>query len=274
VGIPLGPLSFLAMAQTALITGASIGIGMELARLCAGDGHVVILVARGVERLNAVAAECKKRGAADAHVIPTDLAVPNASVALAEELSRRKLDVDILINNAGFGVHGYFWKADAQRNLDLLQVNITALTQLTRLMLPGMIERQRGRIMNLASVAGWVPGPLMATYFASKAYVMSFSLALSDECRGTGVTATCVCPGATATEFFTRARIASAPLATGPMMSAASVARIGYRAMNRGRALVVTGASNTLVAQATRLLPKMLAARVAGKRNRLRETEK
>jgi len=258
------------MAQTALITGASIGIGMELARLCADDGHVVILVARDVERLNAVAAECKQRGAPEAHVIPTDLAIPNAAVSLMDELVRRKIDVDILINNAGFGVHGCFWQADAQLNLNLLQVNITALTQLTRLLLPAMIERKRGRIMNVASVAGWIPGPLMATYFASKAYVISFSLALSDECRGTGVTATTVCPGATATEFFKRARIGTAPLATGPMMSAESVARIGYRAMLRGRPMVVTGWGNKFVAQATRLIPKMLAARVAGKRNRLR----
>jgi len=256
--------------QTALITGASVGIGRELCKLLAGDGHRLILVARDVARLNEVAAECKQRGAADAIVLPADLSQSGSCKSIVDQLSKEKIDVDILINNAGFGVHGKFWTSDLQQHLNLLQVNITSLTELTGLLLPGMIRRKQGKIMNVASVAGFVPGPLMSTYFASKAYVNSFSLALSDECRGTGVTVTAVCPGATATEFFQRAKIGNAALATGSMMSAEGVARIGYHGMLRGKPLVVTGLSNKIAAAATRLVPLKLLTRIVGSRNRSR----
>jgi short-subunit dehydrogenase len=261
------------ISQTALITGASVGIGRELCKLLAADGHRLILVSRDVAKLNDVAAECKQGGAADAIVIPADLSKGDSCGGIGDELAKQEIDVDILINNAGFGVHGEFWAEPIQQQLDLIQVNITSLTHLTGLLLPGMIQRKRGKIMNVASVAAFVPGPLMATYFASKAFVLSFSLALSNECHGKGVSVTAVCPGATATEFFQRAKIGIAPLATGPMMSAEAVARIGYRAMLRGKPLVVTGLGNKIVAQATRLAPKMLLAKAAGSRNRRREAK-
>jgi short-subunit dehydrogenase len=254
--------------QTALVTGASVGIGQELARLLAADGHALVLVARDAERLNRLADELRKSGSPHVRVLPTDLSKPDACPRLAESLTREKIDIDILINNAGFGVHGPFARVDLQKQLDLLQVNITALTHLTGLLLPGMIQRRRGRVMNVASVAAFVPGPYLATYFASKAYVVSFSLALSYECRGTGVTVTAVCPGPTQTEFFTRAGISSAALTSGHMMSAESVARIGYKAMLKGKPLNVTGWTNKLLAQSTRLAPRMLAARAVGGRQR------
>jgi short-subunit dehydrogenase len=253
------------MAQTALITGASVGIGLELSRLIAADGLNLVLVSRDQPRLEQVAVELRKIGAPDVRVISLDLSKPNAAEKLAG------LEIDILINNAGFGVHGRVADADLQKQLDLIQVNIAALAHLTRLFLPGMISRGRGRIMNVASVAAFLPGPFMAAYYASKAFVLSYSLAVSEECRGTGVTCTAVCPGPTATEFFNRAGINDAPLMSGQMMTAKSVAEIGYKAMNRGKPLVVTGMINKFLAQATRLAPRGLAAKVAANRNRGRK---
>jgi short-subunit dehydrogenase len=249
-------------AQTALITGASVGIGLELARLLAAAGHNLILVSRDETKLKIIAGALRSTCGADVKVIPTDLSEPYAAEKLAG------LEVDILINNAGFGVHGRVHEADLQKQLDLIQVNVAALAHLTRLFLPGMIERKRGRIMNVASVAAFLPGPFMAAYYASKAFVLSFSLALSEECRGSGVTVTAVCPGPTQTEFFSRAGINDAPLMRGQMMTAKKVAEIGYRAMQRGKPLVVTGMMNKLLAQSTRLAPRMMAAKVAGNRNR------
>jgi short-subunit dehydrogenase len=251
-------------APSALITGASVGIGLELARLLARGGHRLLLVARDEPKLNAVAAELLTLGAAEARVIPADLSIPN----ICEKIAAGN-EIDILINNAGFGVHGSFAQSDLQKQIDLIQVNITALTHLTHLFLPAMLRRRRGMIMNVASVAGFVPGPLMATYYASKAYVVSFSLALAEECRGCGVTITALCPGPTRTEFFKRAGMGRAPLAAAAM-SAQTVARIGYRDMLKGRPLSVTGWSNKLLVAATRLAPRMLLARVAAARNRRR----
>jgi hypothetical protein len=250
--------------QTALVTGASVGIGLELARLLAADGRRIVLVSRDEAKLNAAAVELSALGAAETCVIAADLSRPESCEKIAAGL-----EIDILINNAGFGVHGEFAKSDLQRQLDLIQVNITALTHLTHLLLPGMIARGRGRVMNIASVAGFVPGPLLATYYASKAYVVSFSLALAEECRNTGVTVTAVCPGPTKTEFFARAGMGKARLAGGStMMTAAAVAKIGYRDMLKGKPLSVTGWGNKLLVAATRVLPRMLVARVAGERNR------
>jgi len=258
------------MAQTALITGASVGIGLELARLMAKDGYRLVLVARDEKRLNEVAVELRKLGAEEVRLLPADLAQASSCERIFRELGDARIEIDVLINNAGFGVQGEFAVADMQRQLDLLQVNITSLVHLTRLLLPGMLERGRGKVMNVASIAGFVPGPLMSCYFASKAFVVSFSLALSEECRGRGVGVTCVCPGPTRTEFFTRAGFDDSGLASSAMMTALSVAQIGYRAMLRGKALSVTGFGNQLVVQATRLAPRSWMARAVAKRNRMR----
>jgi uncharacterized protein len=256
--------------QTALITGASVGIGHELAKLFAADGFNLVLVARDAERMNAMVEDLKSRGSGRVLVLPKDLSLPESCEQIASQLAANKIDIDILVNNAGFGDHGLFWQTDEKRQLDMLHVNITALTHLTRLFLPGMIQRKRGRIMNVASVAGYVPGPLMAVYFATKAYVISFSIAVNEECRGFGVTVTAVCPGATRTEFHTRANIADTGLFEGHLMSAEAVARIGYRGTMRGKPLVVTGWMNRLTTLAVPLFPRTLVARITAARNRRR----
>jgi short-subunit dehydrogenase len=236
----------------ALVTGASSGIGTELARLLACDGHDLLLTGRTVATMQALAAELEKHGARSA-VIPADLSKPHAAAELAQAIENRGLAVDVLVNNAGLGAVGRFDHIDARRVSEMLHVNVVALTELTRLLLPGMLARGRGKIMLVASTAGFQPGPRMAVYFASKAYVLSLGEALAYELRGTGVTVTTLCPGATATNFF---KVAGAKkIAAQPMMSAEAVARAGYRALKAGRRVAITGILNNVLAIGARLAP-------------------
>ncbi len=236
----------------ALVTGASSGIGADLARELARDGHDLVLSARSVPPLQALAAELESHGG-KAIVVPADLGRAGAAAELASELETRGLDIDVLVNNAGLGAIGRFDQMDPQRVSDMLQVNVVALTELTRLLVPGMVARRRGKVLLVASTASFQPGPRMAVYFATKAYVLSFGEALAYELRGTGVTVTTVCPGATATNFFKTA--GANDLALRPAMSAANVARIGYRALKAGRRVVVTGLLNRVLAVGGRLAP-------------------
>ena len=240
----------------ALVTGASGGIGAALARELARHGHDLVLAARGVAAMEALAAELRE-GGAGATVIPADLSKPGAAATLADEIARSGVAIDILVNNAGLGAAGRFDRADPARISEILQVNIVALTKLTRLLLPGMIARGRGRVMLVASVAGFQPGPRMAAYFASKAYVLSLGEALAYELRGTGVSVTVLCPGATATNFFTVAGADNSVMARRlrRMMRAEDVARLGYLGLAAGRRVVVTGAMNRLLALAGRYAP-------------------
>jgi short-subunit dehydrogenase len=240
----------------ALITGASGGIGAALARELAEHGHDLVLAARSVAPMEALAAELAGSGAA-ATVIAADLSIPGAALTLADEIARRGLAIDVLVNNAGLGVAGRFDRNDPARIGEVLQVNIVALTELTRLLLPGMVERRRGRVMLVASVAGFQPGPGMAAYFASKAYVLSLGEALAYELRGTGVSVTTLCPGATATKFFAVAGADNSAMARRlrRMMRAEDVARLGYRGLAAGRPVAITGAMNRLLALAGRYLP-------------------
>ena len=240
----------------ALVTGASVGIGAELARELARHGHDLVLAARGVAAMEALAAELREAGAG-VTVIAADLARPGAAAILADEIARRGLAIDVLVNNAGLGAAGRFDRGDPARIGEILQVNIVALTELTRLLLPGMVERGRGRIMLVASVAAFQPGPRMAAYFASKAYVLSLGEALAYELRGTGVSVTTLCPGATATSFFAVAGADNSAMARRlrRMMRAEDVARLGYRGLAAGRPVVITGAMNRLLALAGRFMP-------------------
>ena len=249
----------LAPRPLALVTGASGGIGAALARELARHGHDLVLASRGLAAMQALADELRAMGG-EATVIQTDLARPGAAAALAHDVLSRGLAVDVLVNNAGLGAAGRFDRCDPGRIGEMLQVNIVALTELTRLLLPGMIARRRGRIMLVASVAGFQPGPHMAVYFASKAYVLSLGEALACELRGTGVTVTTLCPGATATRFFEVAGAEKSIMARRlrRMMPAEDVARIGYRALAAGRPVAITGAMNRLVALAGRYAPRRI----------------
>jgi uncharacterized protein len=241
----------------ALVTGASAGIGLELARELARHGHDLVLTARRVEPMQALAEELR-RGGTEATVIAADLSRAGAVRALVEELAGRSLAIDVLANNAGFGAAGRFARIDPGRLGEMLQVNIVALTELTRLLLPGMVDRGYGRILLVASVAGFQPGPHMAAYFASKAYVLSLGEALAYELRGTGVTVTTLCPGATATGFFQVAGAANSVMARKlrRMMPAEEVARLAYRGLTAGKRVVITGAMNRVTAMAGRYAPR------------------
>jgi uncharacterized protein len=244
----------------ALVTGASGGIGAALARELARHGHDLVLAARSLAPLEALAAELRAEGAA-ATVIAADLAKPGAAASLALEIGGRGLAIDILVNNAGLGAAGRFDRCDPARIGEILQVNIVALTELTRLLLPGMIARGHGRVMLVASTAAFQPGPRMAVYFASKAYVLSLGEALAYELRGTGVSVTVLCPGATSTQFFAVAGAANSLMArrVRRMMRAEDVARLGYRGLAAGRRVVITGAINRLMALAGRYAPHRIS---------------
>jgi hypothetical protein len=249
-------------SQTVLITGASGGIGYELAKLFARDRHDLVLVARSGDKLTQVAAELQAFGVS-VKTVALDLSAPPAPKFLFEQLQRDEAAIDILINNAGFGVFGEFSQMAEEEILGQLQLNITALTELTRLFLPAMIARRSGRIMNVASVAGFQPGPLLAVYYATKAYVISFSEAIANELRDSGVTVTCFCPGATHTGFARRAGIEGSRLFKLGAMGVEKVALDGYRAVMEGRGLAISGAHNWMVAQSQRFAPRKMVTAIS-----------
>jgi short-subunit dehydrogenase len=260
------------MAKTALITGASAGLGLEYARLFAADRHDVVLVARRTERLEAIARDLSEKYGIKAHVLSADLASAGEVERLLAEIGSRGLTLDFLVNNAGFGDAGAFLNASAERALEMVQVNVSALVALTRAILPSMIERGHGRVLNIGSTAGFQPGPYMSVYYATKAFVNSFTEALAFELRGTGVTATVSCPGATATEFATVAGTEKSRLFSLGAASSAQVAREGYDAMHSGRTLVVHGLKNRFGVHALRVSPRALVTWLAASLNRTPET--
>lgn len=239
--------------QTALITGASSGIGLQLARLFARDGFGLILVARNQAKLTALAQELQITYKIPVTVLPCDLGDPGAVAELAAQLNQQGLEVDVLVNNAGTQVYAPFAEANAQELTAMLQVNITALMQLTHLLLPAMLQRRRGKILNLGSTGSFVPGPLNAVYCATKAFVLSFSEAIAAELDGTGVSVTALCPGATQTEFIERHGMQSVRIFQNAM-PADEVAQIGYRALMRGRRVVVAGRANQIQILSFKLL--------------------
>jgi short-subunit dehydrogenase len=249
--------------KTALITGASFGIGMELARIFAREGYSLVLVARSADKLRQLASELEKSHGARSLILAVDLTEPGASAYVLDQTTRADIQVDVLVNNAGFGQYGFFAENDLEECLRQIQLNVTTLTHLTRLYLPAMIERAKierksGRILNVASTAAFQPGPLMAVYFATKAYVLHFSEALANELHGSDVTVTCLCPGPTATEFAKRAQITDLRLLKFGSMDAHTVAEDGYRALMAGKPVVISGFKNWLVAQSVRFSPRRL----------------
>jgi uncharacterized protein len=248
----------------ALVTGASSGIGASLARELAKDGHDLILCARRVGPMQSLADEFKALGS-HSTIIAADLSQSGAAAALVQDIEARGLTVDVLINAAGLGANGRFDASDARRVSQMLQVNVVALTELTRLLLPGMVARGKGRIMLMASTAAFQPGPQMAVYCASKTYVLSFGEAIAYELQGSGVTVTTLCPGATDTEFARVADAGRSVLFKGllPVMSAEDVARIGYQGIKAGRGVVITGLVNKILATSSRLSPTPVSLRIA-----------
>jgi short-subunit dehydrogenase len=243
--------------KTALVTGASSGIGMDFSRELAREGYELFLVARSEGKLRELAREV-----GHATVIVADLTSPTAP----QQIFAAAGSVDVVINNAGFGVLGPFVETDLEKELEMIQVNVSALTHLTKLFLRPMVSRKSGRIMNVASTAAFAPGPLMAVYYATKAFVLSFSEAIAEELRGTGVTVTALCPGPTDTGFARVAGLESSRLfnLTRPMPSA-EVARYGIRAMERGKRVAIPGLANKFVAQSTRVSPRRLVTTIVRK---------
>jgi short-subunit dehydrogenase len=253
------------MAKTALITGASSGIGYELAKLFAQDGINLVLVARDESRLQKIASELS---AVQVKTIRADLSRPETPAAIYEETGRASIAIDYLVNNAGFGVSGPFADTDLDAELDLIQVNVTSVVHLTKLYLRDMLRSGAGGILNVASTAAFQPGPLMSTYYASKAFVLSFTEAIATEVRKTKVTVTALCPGPTATDFQRRARIEGIRLMkSGPfgMMSGSEVARIGYRGFFDGKVIVIPGMLNKIGIQMVRLAPRALVRQITRK---------
>ena len=252
-------------SSTALITGASGGIGYELAKLFARDGNNLVLVARSGDKLAQLATELERAYKIRVTVVVADLAQAGGPDHVFAATLKAGISVDVLVNNAGFGQFGFYVETDLQQELQQIQLNIASLSHLTKLYLRPMVERKRGRILNVASTAAFQPGPLMAVYYATKAYVLSFSSALSNELQSSGVTVTCLCPGPTTTEFHDRANMNLSNIMKAPFMDAKSVAEIGYRAMLKGKPTVIAGKMNWLAAQSTRFAPRAWAAAVARK---------
>jgi uncharacterized protein len=248
----------------AVITGASTGLGREFARLCARDGYDVVLIARSRPQLEALAAEIQQDTSRTARVIEKDLSIPDAAREVFDELTSAGLNVELLINNAGFGLVGRFWELDEEQQMRMVQLNVGALTHLTRLFLPGFVQRRRGQVLNIASTAAFQPGPLMAVYYATKAYVVSFSEAMHNEVRDYGITITALCPGPTKTEFDKRAGGTNTKLLKGRnVMDANAVAQIGLAAVRAGKQLVIAGRINAVMAFLTRFAPRQFAASMA-----------
>ena len=253
------------MRPVVLITGASGGIGLELAKIFAEKKQDLVLVARSAQKLESLQKELTECQGVRVDVIPKDLSRREAARELFEEVRSKGLFVEILVNNAGVGSFGAFAEIELSAHENQMDLNMVSLTQLTRLFLQPMLERKRGKIMNVASTAAFQPGPMMAVYYASKAYVLHLSEALADELRGSGVTVTALCPGPTRTGFQEKADMGGSKLFRSAVMSAESVAREGYLGLMRGQAVVITGFRNKLLANSARFAPRSLMTRIVRK---------
>jgi short-subunit dehydrogenase len=248
----------------ALVTGASSGIGHELAKLFAQDGKNIVVVARSQDRLEKLKTEIENKSGTKVIVVVKDLSKPDAPQEIFSDLEKKNIKVDVLVNNAGFPVYGQFAETDLKEELNMIQVNITSLTQFTKLFMKKMVENKSGWILNVGSVGSFSACPRCAVYGASKAYVLSFSEALANELRGTGVSATCLCPGPTDTRFWETGGAEKARAARTKKTNAAKVAKVGYVALKRGRAMVIPSLLYSSMISSCRLLPRKVVARLIG----------
>ena len=252
------------MAKTrALITGGSVGIGAALAEVFAGHGHDLILVSRTREKLEARGRAIHDRSGVDVVCLAEDLTDPDGARRLHEAVMSRGLHVDYLVNNAGVGVYGKFATTNLDAELKMIQLNVTSVVDLTKRFLQHMIERRSGRILNVASTAAFVPGPWMSVYYATKAFLLSFSQAIDYELKANGITVTTLCPGPTESEFKVRAGSQRSRLFEAFVMDAPRVARVGYDAMMKGKAVAIPGLRNKLIPVAARLGPRSLIAELS-----------
>jgi short-subunit dehydrogenase len=250
---------------TALITGASMGIGLELAKVFAENGHCLVLVARSEDRLKTLASELEAQHGVTVRVVTADLASAEAADRVFDAVTSEGVVVDYLVNNAGFGTAGHFLETELGREIEMVRVNVVALTHLTHLFARGMVARRRGGVLNIASTAGFQPGPNMAVYYATKAYVVSFSEALAEELRSTGVVVTAYCPGPVATEFARTAGNAESVLFKRfAVATPRSVAEGAYRALARRRVVAVHGFLNWLAVESVRFSPRAVVRRLVG----------
>ncbi|HVM97409.1 MAG TPA: SDR family oxidoreductase [Candidatus Acidoferrales bacterium] len=246
-----------ASRQTALVTGASGGIGLDLAECFAQDGYDLILTARSADALQTEAQRLSEKYGIKATPIAADLGVPGAGRQLAGAIEARGLTVDVLVNNAGYGIAGGFNGSAQSEQLGMVDLNVRALVELTHIYWPSMLANKRGGVLNVASTAAFQPGPLMAIYYATKAFVLSFSEALWKEAEGTGVHVSCLCPGPTKSNFRERAGTGRTRLSrTGTPMSSMSVAQLGYRGFRDNQRVVITGARNAVMAKLVPFLPR------------------
>ena len=246
------------MNKTALVTGSSGGIGMELARIHAENGGNLVLVARSKEKLDKLKEELEQKHNVLVCTIAKDLSVKNAAREVYDELMQKNISVDYLINNAGLGDFGLFAESDWDKQENMINLNITALTHFTRLFLPDMIERREGKILNVASTAAFQPGPTMSVYFATKAYVLSFSEAVNNEVKDKGITVTALCPGSTESGFHAATVGDISLVKTRKLPSSRLVAEYGYRAMIKGKTVAIHGLLNTIMATSVRFFPRAL----------------
>lgn len=246
------------MVKWALITGASSGIGLEFAKIHAAQGGNLVLVARRILLLEELKKELEKRFSIIVHLIQLDLSKPNAASELYSLVKKEGISIDFLINNAGIGGHGIFHELPLEKSLEIINLNIITLVSLTHLFLNEMIERNFGKILNIASMAGFIPGPLHSVYYSSKSFVISFSEALSNELKKENVTVSVLCPGPTETEFFKVANMIGARTLKRGASSAHNVAKIGYKEMIHGKRLIVPGIMNKIFLFGIRFLPRSI----------------
>lgn len=252
--------------KTALITGASGGIGYELARVFAQHKHNLVLVARSAAKLELLAQQQQQEFGIKAFVVAADLSLPQAAAAVFEQLQKENIRIDFLVNNAGFGNYGLFMETDWPKEEQMINLNITALTHFTKVFGQKMVRNRSGRILNVASTAAFQPGPLMAVYFATKAYVLSFSEAIANELQGTGVTVTALCPGPTESGFVEAAALHNSKLFKGKKIAASrEVAEYGYQVLMRGRIVAVQGTTNRVMANLVKFFPRKWVTAMARK---------
>jgi len=251
------------------ITGASMGIGYELAKLSAEDGANLVLIARSEDKLLEIKKEIENEYDVNTVVMVKDLIIDNAPMEIYNEIKERNIDIDVLVNNAGFGYYGEFSETDLNRQLDMIRLNVMSLVQLTGLFLPDMIKKGYGKILNIGSIAGFQGIPTHSVYSATKGFVMLFSESIADELEGTGVTVTCLCPGPTVTNFFETATMKRSRLQKFRLMKANKVAKIGFDALKENKTIIISGTGNKIVIFLERFLPRKFVANLAGRINKV-----